>query len=589
MTAPQLDDASSILFGMIKALAPPPKIKPSEFASNLILPRSSNARGGRLRLSCLQAQIADLVTPETRELRLATSAQVGKTTLILTLMGHAMQQGAPMLLVRPDTADAESFYRENLSPLIEASPVLKSIVTHSNAQGLQGPGFSLGIASAYKAPQLSGRAIRWAAIDELERAPRLTSNGESEPSALVRRRLHTFRNSLLILASTPLLVEGRIWQAYLEGSQHRPFVTCEHCDEDFIIEPSQIQFEPGKPDGATLHCPHCSVGHDEAARLRLIAKCELRPTNPSAPPGIISVSCWEGNSEFSSLQRIAAQIDAAKTIEQKRTLQNLCFGRPYETAADIEVSPDDLMSRAVPLAAPYDKSFAFATAAIDVQSNRVELQWMLHSANGSQRAIVDHVQIFGDTSGATVWQELDSALGRTFPTADRRELTPSVTFCDAGFATEQVCRFVLRQRANGRRTYATFGRSGWNRVLVREGAKVKGLLRGLIVGVDPAKLDVAKSLQSGAIKLADHFDAEVYQQFCAERLETTYRKGFPVQAWVKSPEMRNEAFDTAILNYVAASLVNGRASRSEDKAKPQTTTDIASRLAALNSNYRRAA
>lgn len=240
------------------------------------------------------------------------------------------------------------------------------------------------------------------------------------------------------------------------------------------------------------------------------------------------------------------------------------------------------MSRAVPLAAPYDKSFAFATAAIDVQSNRVELQWMLHSADGSQRAIVDHVQIFGDTSGAAVWQELDSALGRVFPTSDRRELTPSVTFIDAGFATEQVCRWTLRERQKGRRTYATFGRSGWNRVLVREGSKVKGLLRGLIVGVDPAKLDVAKGLQSGAIKVADHFDAEVYQQCCSERLETTFRKGFPVQAWVKTPETRNEALDCAALNYAASSLVNGRASRAEGKAKPPSNIDIAARLAALN-------
>lgn len=585
-----IDDASAIFAAMLSALAPPPDIQPSQWAEqNLVLPRESNARPGKLRLTNLQKQIVDAAAePTTRELVLMTSAQIGKTTGLHSIIGHAIcGEGGPLLLVRPDEGDIGSYVKETLDPLIAASPALKGAVTHSNANLKTFAGGSLALASSYKAPQLSGKAIRFGIIDELDRCAVVTSNGEGRPEDLVRRRLHTYRRSLLLLASTPTFAAtSRISANYERGDKRLFFVRCEHCSDEAPITQDRLHFEPGKSEAARLLCQACGALADEAERLRMVAKGQLRPT-AQGEPGVVSIHANELCSEFSSLAKVAAQVDSAKSLEQKKSVKNLCWGLPFEASSEVENDPSALMAMAEPIQAPYEKTIDFLTCGVDVQSNRVEAQFVAHQTSGVKRSILDHVVLHGDTSGAQVWDDLDGLLGRVFKTLDGRALESQVTFVDGGFMTETVARFVMRQRAKGRRCHITFGRAGFDRANVKEGAKIRGLLRGLIVGVDNIKMNVAKALQSGTIKTPNHLDADFFEQLSAERLAVKYVRGFPRQQWEKSPDVRNEAFDCLVLAVAAASLVNGRVAPA-DKAKTQSLS-IAERAARLQSLHTRKA
>ena len=116
---------------LLSAMAPPARITPADWAEqHLILPRESNAMAGKLRLTRAQKGMCDAAAePTTRELVLMTSAQCGKTTAIHAILGHAIcTDGGPIMLVRPDTADSESYARETLNPLIAASPALRNIM-----------------------------------------------------------------------------------------------------------------------------------------------------------------------------------------------------------------------------------------------------------------------------------------------------------------------------------------------------------------------------------------------------------------------------------------------------------------------------
>ena len=294
----------------------------------------------------------------------------------------------------------------------------------------------------------------------------------------MRRRLHTFRRSLLVLASTPVFAAtSRIALEYERGDKRLFFVECKHCQDWAPITQARLHFEPGKPEGAMLKCESCGVLADESERLRMLESGEWRATATGAP-GVVSMHLNELGSPFSSLAKVAAQVDAAKSLEQRKAVQNLCWGLPFEAANEIENEPGELMARAIEIRAPYPAAVDFITLGADVQSNRLELSIVGHAKAG-ETWVLDHVILPGDTASSPVWNDLAAVMSRTFQLEDERELPISVTFIDAGFQTEHVARFCHSQRAKGHRVAPTFGRAGFDRPAVKEGSKIKGLMRGL--------------------------------------------------------------------------------------------------------------
>ncbi len=383
------------------------------------------------------------------------------------------------MLVRPDEADAASYVRENLDPLIAASPALRNLI--GDGAGFDSKGFksfrggSLAMASSYKASALAGRSVRVLTADELDRFAAVVSTGEGAPLTLAKRRLHTFRNSLALIASTPTFANNsRIAKEYERGDKRLFHVSCKACGSLAPITPERLQFEKGNPETARLLCLDCGDLADEAERLSMIAAGELIAT-AQGEKGVVSIHANELCSEFSSLERVAAQVDAATSLEDRKAVQNLVWGLPFESNVEAEVQSSNLQSRAMNIEAPYDPQIDFVTCGADVQANRIEVLFLAHIKANNERYVLDRVVLHGDTSAGNglVWRDLHQILGAIFPLANGKRIPLSATFLDAGFGTQNVVEFVAAQRKIGRRVWPIFGRAGWERPTTKEGQKVK--------------------------------------------------------------------------------------------------------------------
>ncbi len=576
---------------LFSGLKPPPRLRPSVFAERtLVLPASSNAESGPLRLTNYQKGLIDAISePGVEIIVFKLASQTGKSISIDAILADAiLNNPGPILHVSPTDAKALAYVRDRLDPLIFASPSLKAIV----GEGPKGvdsrsaktfPGGSFNIASSYKADDLAARAIRLLLCDEVDRFAQ-SAGTEGDPVTLAIKRTRTFRNRKIVLASTPTLKQtSRIEAWYQRGDQRKFHVACVECGAVAAVTPSRLIFDAGKPETARFACDDCGHHASEAERLAMVDAGEWVAT-AKGEPSIISFHANELISKFSSLESVARQVDAAQTFEQKRVLTNTVWAEPYEATTETELFASDLQARAVHIEAPYPKAIAFVTAGIDVQSNRVEMTTLAHASNG-ERYVLDHIVIPGDTSGEAIWADLDAQLASTFLTADNRRLPLSAVAIDSGFETTRVATFVNAQRRKQRRVFAIKGTAGFDKPNVRQGSKIKGLTHVYLIGVDGVKLALQKALglEAGApfyIHLPAHLPDGYFEQLSAERLTAKFVRGYPVYRFEKDAHTRNEALDCLTYASAIASLVK---KPSEPVNKPAVQKlSIAERAARLN-------
>jgi phage terminase large subunit GpA-like protein len=315
----------------------------------------------------------------------------------------------------------------------------------------------------------------------------------------------------------------------------------------------------------------------------MVRNGEWRPT-AIGEPGVVGFMANELASEFSSLARVAQAVDGADTLDKRRVLENLTWGLPFTETAEISLQPGDLQAKAEPIQEPYPAAISTIVAATDVQSDRVETMFLASSKDG-ERWILDHAILMGDVSGRKVWDDLDTLLGRTFKIEDGRELQISASICDAGFQITAVADHVTRQRAKGRRSFASVGRSGFDRPIVTVGSQARGARHKLLVlGVDNIKLNAQKALSlpagsPGAIHLPEHFDADLFDQLASERLESNFVRGYAKPRWTKDASVRNESFDTLVYALAVTTLV--KTPLPPVNAKPKPTISLAEKVARL--------
>ena len=570
-------------------LAPPRRLLPSQWAeSAIVLPESANAQPGPLKLTNYQREIVDtFAEPNVHTIVLKLASQTGKSTAIDVLLGYTIDCApAPILLVHPTESKAFAYIRDRFDPLVAASPVLKSKIG-AGVKGVDSksaktfPGGSLNVASSHKPDDLAARAVATLFLDECDRFA-TSAGSEGDPIRLAIKRTRTFRNRKIVISSTPTLrATSRVQQHFERGDQREFFVPCPECGAFSALTPDRLVFEPGKPETARLVCPECNHHAEEAQRIAMVANGSFQAT-ATGEPGVASFHANELISPFSSLESIARQVDAAQTFEAKRVLTNTVFAEPYDSTTEIELFPGDLKQRAVLIQAPYDKAIEFVTAGVDIQSNRIEATILAHAAKG-ERYVLDHIVLNGDTSADPVWLDLDRLLGQTFSTADKRMLPYSAVAIDSGFGTTRVAEFVSRQRHKGRRVFAIKGVSGFDRPVIRQGAKIKGLTQNYLVGVDGVKLAVQKALalatpQPGFVHLPNHLPEEYFAQLSSERLVTSYVRGYPRQRFEKDPHQRNESLDCMVYASAIATLVKKAAPVAANKP----AVSIADRVKALH-------
>lgn len=127
------------LFSKIaKAVSPPPRLTVSQWADRYRkIPPESAAEPGQWNTdrAPYQREIMDAVNdPLVEDTIIMSSAQVGKTEIILNIIGYYIDYDpAPMLVVQPDvTPMGMAFSKDRLAPMIRDTPTLtKKSVTQS--------------------------------------------------------------------------------------------------------------------------------------------------------------------------------------------------------------------------------------------------------------------------------------------------------------------------------------------------------------------------------------------------------------------------------------------------------------------------
>jgi phage terminase large subunit GpA-like protein len=540
---------TQLALAWLGAFAPPPAILPSVFAeAEIILPPSANAIPGPLRLASYQRELVDSISDDDAEIIvMQLSSQVGKSLSVDCQLMHCISGSpGPILHVSPTGQRAEEFTRDRFDPLVNSSPALRQLIGkgQSTRKGSTGganslsaksfPGGTLNFASSFKPDELAARAIKYLFLDEVDRFAQ-SAGCEGSPVDLAIKRTKTFegKGRKVVIVSTPTSrTASRINEYFLRGDQRRFMIACTEKDCGHVgpLLFKNLHWKDGEPETAFLSCDGCGVEINEAKRRELIERGEWVAT-AKGEKGVRSYHLNELASKFSTMESVARQAEAAKTPLQRQVFHNTALAEVFNAGTEVELTASELQQRAEPIAAPYAANISFITAGVDVQSNRLECSFLAHHADATH-TVLNHLKIMGDTSGASVWQALDVALGTIFPLVNGKSLGVMATAVDSGFNADQVTAFVNSQRRKSRACFAVKGRSGFDQPALKWGGRLKGVMKLLLVGVDGVKLTVQKHLAlqtigPGYIRLPDHLPPEYFEGLAAEELRVKIVKGAP--------------------------------------------------------------
>ncbi|MHC6153536.1 phage terminase large subunit family protein [Bradyrhizobium elkanii] len=595
-----LDDA--LARTMLRALMPLPRISPSEFAEReLRLPASSNALPGPLRLRTFQREIVDAIRDDDVEtIVIMAGSQVGKSLAVeAQMMAMIATSPGPFMCLLPDTTAAEKMVRTRFDPFVESSPILKSLIgrAHVSRKGSTGganslsakefPGGSLTLSSSHKPSELAAQSVRCVWIDEADRCSH-SAGKEGDPVLLAIQRTERWGLSgkKIVIVSTPTGRDSRIAKWFERSDKRRFFVDCLSCGKSSHLTFDNLHWTKGKPETAELACLHCGALHSEAQRAAMLESGRWVSTNPDGEKGIRGYHITALASEYSSLESLVRAWEACSTVEERQVFHNLKLGEPFDSSLELSMSSIELRERAEPIRPPYSRDIEFITAGVDVQDNRLEVQFVAHQPNGVT-TILNHDRLDGDTFSGATWGKLDASLGQTFELADGRHLPVLVTAIDCGHRPDAVIDFVLAQARKSRQVVAVKGKEGWARPFIDRGGKLKKRLDIYIVGTDSVKAALYRRLQKlefgpDHIHVPDHLPDGFYRGLASERIETVYVRGYARSRFV--PNIReNEALDACVYAHAVAGLVNRKAlvaQRAEPAQVGPNFKDLAANFAA---------
>jgi phage terminase large subunit GpA-like protein len=533
----------------------------------------------------------------------ASSAQVGKSEIILNRIGYVIDQHpGPVLCVQPTLEMAEAFSKDRLAPMLRDSPTLRSKVVDSRSRAKasgntlrhkQFPGGHLTFTGANSPSSMAMRPISEVLLDEIDRYPE-SAGSEGDPVELAIKRTATFHGRKVLMTSTPTHTAGRIWRAYLAGDQRVYLVACPGCSARSRLVWADIVWDRGEADGhmpetARWRCPECGNEFGESHRHPMLRDGLWQAT---AKPQV------RGCASFHLSQLYSGWVPWADTVEaflrskgDRHTLRvwtNTALGEPFEEEGDA-AEAGSVLSRLEDWGGTVPSAVLLVTAAVDVQDDRLEVQadgWGLSERGDGERFTLHHQQLWGDPADDLVWAELDDYLfGKKWATSDGHELTISLTLIDSGgHHTRRVYDYCSKRKS--RRIYPIIGRAGSDKPLIsspstRRAPKGGSQVQLFTVGVDEGKTLVLSQLmrEPGSpgywhLPNAEWCSPEWAEQLTSEMCITEWRQGVARRVWrLKPGRKRNEALDLAVYSTAAFRLYNPSMEKMAERRAAEAADD----------------
>ena len=557
---------------------PPPDLTVSEWADEFRrIPPEASAEPGAWRTSRAeyQREIMNAVSdPLIERVVVMTAAQVGKTEILLNVIGYFIdQEPSPILVLNPTLNMGQSFSKDRLAPMIRDTPVLQGKVkdprSRDSGNTLMHKKFTGGhitIAATNSPVSLAARPIRVLLCDEVDRYPP-SSGKEGDPLTLAIKRTQNFWNRRILMVSTPTLLQSsNIYKEFLLSSQEEWCVPCPTCGEYQPYSWDQILYKD-LPE-PVMKCVKCGAVHNEIEWKAgqehgkwIVGKPEITKIrgfhmNAFASPW----ATWRGLIE--DYQR------AFKNGEEAiKGWWNTVLGLPYEnTSGAIEV--EALESHREKYNAELPDGVLVLTCGIDTQDNRLECE-VVGWGIGYESWGIEYRIFYGDPGQNDIWQALDDFLSKTWTYANGDKLGLSCVCIDsAGHFTDEVYKFckprvrrnifpivgrgregmpsVSKPTRNNRRhvTLFTLGVTTIKGVLF---SRLKVENRG--AGFCHFPLD-AKNAHRG-------YDSVYFKGLLSERMEVKRVRGRDTITWVpRADGIRNEPLDTRVYATGAIELFN---------------------------------
>ncbi|WP_449246558.1 phage terminase large subunit family protein [Desulfarculus baarsii] len=565
-------------------LKPPPKLTVSQWADDCRrLSPEASAEIGRWNTARAEYQrgIMDAFSdPLVETVVIMSSAQVGKTEIINNVVGFVIDQDpAPMLVVQPTLAMAQTWSKDRLAPMIRDTPALHGKVKQARSRDSGNtllhkifPGGHITMAGANSPASLASRPVRLVLLDEVDRF-KASAGAEGDPTSLAFKRSTTFWNRKHAMVSTPgIKGASRIELAFAGSDQRRFFAPCPHCGHEQFLVWGNVHWEKDdygghRPETACYACQECGAVWNDADRWRAIRKGHWRATAPFR--GVAGFHLNELYSPWVSFARLVESFLEAKRLpDTLKVWVNTALGEPWEERGD-GIEDGTLLSRAYDWGETAPAQVLVLTAGVDVQDDRIEIEvvgWGLHEQCWS----IDYLIIEGDPAKPEIWQTLDAALVGSYETDDGRRLMIRAACVDTGGHHTQAAYGFCKSRWL-RRIWAIKGVAGQGRPVwpPRFSTRNKGRTPLYAVGVDSAKEVIYARLKieepgPGYCHFPASRDAEYFRQMAAEKAVTEHKNGFPARKWVKT-RGRNEALDCRV--YAYAALEGLKASRRLDLAR----------------------
>lgn len=556
---------SNLFKKLVQTVSPPEALTVSEWAdSHRYLSIEASAEPGKWRTdrAPYQREIMDSISD--REVEVAvimSSAQVGKSEIILNILGyHIDHDPCPILLIQPTVDNAKDFSKERIAPMIRDTPNLRSKIKEAKSrdsgntiQNKAYPGGSMSLKGANSPKGLASKPIRVLLCDEVDRYP-VSAGAEGDPIALAEKRTKTFWNSKKIYVSTPT-DDGvsRIQKEYEDSTKEQWCLPCPCCGKYQPLAWGQIDFET-----VSMQCKFCDELCTEyewkSGTGKWIAQNPERKTKRGFHLNAMA-SPWE------RWEKIIEEFKTAKKMgkESLKTWVNTFLGEVWTDDEGETVDYELLMRRREAYNAQVPDEVLILTAGVDVQDDRLECEvvgWGLDKESWG----IEYKVFHGVPNQKHVWEALDSFLESSFYYAEGNYLRIMSTCIDTGghFTTETYDFLKPREL---RRIYGIKGYGGSGKPLIGKASRnnvKKAILFPL--GVDAGKERIYSNLaitDEGPgfchfpIESEKGYTQEYLKSLCSEKKVTRYQKGIVSYTWVKR-HARNEGLD--LRNYAQAAL-----------------------------------
>ena len=562
----QNEEVKKLFKRLYKNFEPPQDLSIAEWADKYrVVSKESAAESGNWdtgKTPYMYGIYEAICHPEIEEITIMSSAQVGKSEMIMNIFGrYAHLDPCPMMIVQPTVDEAKFFSKMRVAPMIRDTKVLRDLISQKENVGGDSvqlksfPGGTLMFVGANSPSGLASKPIKLTLLDEVDRFPE-SAGQEGDPVQLAEKRTITFYDRKKIRVSTPT-IEGvsKIKKLYLNSTQEEWCLPCPDCGEYQTLDWSRTQWET-KEEKVFLQCSHCGVLNDENSWKKEGQK------SGKWIPKVTNITKHRGfhmnalASPWVSWEEIRDEFLKSKDSQEKlKVFVNTVLGETWVVDLDEVLDYDALFESKEDYGAELHEDILVLTAGVDVQDNRLEVEVVGWGKDYESYGVL-YREFVGNPAEHEVWNELDEFLKREFKFEDGSSLGIACTCIDTGGHHTAMAYKYIKPVQNSRRIYGIKGQGGEGVAILNGFRKTKNKEIDLLsIGVN-----TLKDLTYGRLKIFEgpgkcHFPKDSTKgyglnYFEGLTAETKRLKGNKIE-WVKIRE-RNEPLD--LRNYATAAV-----------------------------------